>query len=169
MVLAARPAFALVVGGVALLTAALIEGWRFDAAVFGVPAQTLGAADPAHWLALETVASALTEAGFPDGARLPKDRTAVLLGNSLGVGYWLYQAPTSRLLTGITPVAEVHVRTPLNHRTPADFVFFQDQVNITSGAHFRFNRAVLSGAVVVPVVGPKLFSVEAIAYASYWF
>jgi hypothetical protein len=101
---------------------------------------------------------------------VPTDsRDVTLLGNSLGVGYWLYQAPTSRLLTGITPVAEVHVRTPLNHRTPADFVFFQDQVNLTTGAHFRFNRAVLSGAVVVPVVGPKLFSVEAIAYASYWF
>ena len=83
--------------------------------------------------------------------------------------YWLYSAPTDRLLTGITPTLELHVRTPLNQRDPNGNVYFQDQVNVTAGAHFRFNRAVISGAVVVPLVGPKPFDVEAIGYASYWF
>jgi hypothetical protein len=100
----------------------------------------------------------------------PSDgRDPTVLGNSLGVGYWLYRARADRLLTGITPIAEVHVWTPLNHRNPSDAVFLQDQVNLTSGAHFRFNRAVLSTAVAVPVVGPRAWSVEGIAYLSYWF
>ncbi|MDB5311703.1 MAG: hypothetical protein JWO38_5905 [Gemmataceae bacterium] len=100
----------------------------------------------------------------------PSDgRDPTVLGNSLGVGYWLYRAPTDRLLTGITPIAEVHVWTPLTHRSPTDAVFLQDQVNVTSGAHFRFNRAVLSTAVAVPVAGPRAWSVEGIAYLSYWF
>ena len=101
---------------------------------------------------------------------VPTDsRDVTLWGNSVAIGYWLYRAPTDRLLTGITPTVEVHVRTPLNNRDPNGNVFFQDQVNVTTGAHFRFNRAVISGALVVPLVGPKPFDVEAVAYASYWF
>src|SRR5215469_4321633 len=50
--------------------AALIEGWRFDPAAFGVSGG-YASADPAHWLALETTARALAAAGFPGGAGLP--------------------------------------------------------------------------------------------------
>jgi hypothetical protein len=97
-------------------------------------------------------------------------RDPTLWGNSLGVGYWLYRATSrSNLLTSITPIAEVHVRTPLNHRDPNGDVFFMDQVNVTTGAHFRFHRAIFSSAVVVPLVGPKPFNIEAIGYMSYWF
>jgi hypothetical protein len=92
-----------------------------------------------------------------------------LWGNSIGLGYWLYRNPTSRFLTAITPVLEVHVNTPLNHRNPNGDIYYMDQVNITTGAHFRFNRAVFSTAIVVPTVGPNPFNVEAIAYMSYWF
>ena len=101
---------------------------------------------------------------------MPTDsRDVTLWGNSVALGYWLYRAPTDRFLTGITPTVEVHVRTPLNNRDPNGNVFFQDQVNVTTGAHFRFNRAVISGAVVVPLVGPNPFDVEAVGYMSYWF
>ncbi|HEY2909749.1 MAG TPA: hypothetical protein VGI99_05860 [Gemmataceae bacterium] len=97
-------------------------------------------------------------------------RDVTLWGNSLGVGYWLYTAPSAdSWLTGITPVAEVHVRTPMNHRDPNGDVFYMDQVNVTTGAHFRFNRAVISAALVVPMVGPHPFNTEAIVYGSYWF
>lgn len=100
----------------------------------------------------------------------PSDgRDVTLLGNHLAVGYWLYQAPANRLLTGITPTAEVHVWTPLDHRSPTGSVYLPDMVNLTGGLHFRFNRAVISGAVVVPVTGPRPFDVEAITYATYWF
>ena len=64
--------------------AALIEGWQFDRAAFRIPAPAYYAADPAHWLALETVARALAGAGFPGGAGLSGDRVGVIIGNSMG-------------------------------------------------------------------------------------
>jgi hypothetical protein len=101
---------------------------------------------------------------------VPTDsRDVTLWGNSLGVGYWLYRSQGDSLLTSVTPVAELHVRTPMNHRDPNGNIYLMDQVNVTTGAHFRFNRAVISGAVVVPLVGPKPFDIEAVGYASYWF
>ena len=63
--------------------AALIEDWRFDAAAFGVSADAYQAADPAHWLALETAARALAAAGLPAGTGLDRDRTGVIIGNTL--------------------------------------------------------------------------------------
>ena len=63
--------------------AALIEGWQFDKASFGVSASAYEAADPAHWLALETVARALAAAGFPGGKGLARDRVGVMIGNTL--------------------------------------------------------------------------------------
>src|SRR6266487_763156 len=63
--------------------AGLIEGWQFDGHAFGVPAAAYQAADPAHWLALETAGRALAAAGFPTGAGLPGDRCGVIIGNTL--------------------------------------------------------------------------------------
>ena len=63
--------------------AALIEGWRFDRAAFGITEPAYRAADPAHWLALETAAQALADGGFPGGQGLTRDRTGVIIGNTL--------------------------------------------------------------------------------------
>ena len=63
--------------------AALIEGWQFDRAAFGVSAADYESADPAHWLALETVARALAAAGFPGGRGLARNRVGVVIGNTL--------------------------------------------------------------------------------------
>ena len=63
--------------------AALIEGWRFDRAAFGVAEPAYRAADPTHWLALETAARALADGGFPGGQGLTRDRTGVIIGNTL--------------------------------------------------------------------------------------
>ncbi|MEU4249089.1 type I polyketide synthase [Amycolatopsis sp. NPDC026612] len=63
--------------------AALIEGWTFDRAAFRIPGPSYRATDPAHWLALETAARALADAGFPGGAGLDRDKVAVVVGNSL--------------------------------------------------------------------------------------
>jgi enediyne polyketide synthase len=63
--------------------AAVIEGWQFDLAAFGVPAAVFLTADPAHWLALETAARALAAAGFPLGQGLARSRTGVIIGNTL--------------------------------------------------------------------------------------
>src|SRR5215470_2085361 len=63
--------------------AALIEGWRFDRAAYGVTQAAYQAADPAHWLALETAARALADGGLPGGQGLTRDRTGVIIGNTL--------------------------------------------------------------------------------------
>ncbi len=63
--------------------AALLEGWQFSRAEFGVAETAYRAADPAHWLALETAGRALADAGFPGGQGLAGDRAGVLLGNTL--------------------------------------------------------------------------------------
>jgi hypothetical protein len=101
---------------------------------------------------------------------VPTDgRDTILLGNSVGVGYWLYSGNSERFIPGITPTAEIHVRTPLNNRDPDGLVYLQDQVNITGGLHFRWKHAVLSGSVGVPVVGPRPWNLEAIANVGIYF
>lgn len=62
--------------------AALLEGWEFDRSRFGISENTYEATDPAHWLALEVAHEAL-EAGFPKGTGLPRERTGVIVGNTL--------------------------------------------------------------------------------------
>jgi enediyne polyketide synthase len=64
--------------------AALLEGWRFDCAAFGIEPAAYAAADPALWLALETTARALAGAGLTGGTGLDRDRTGVIIGNTLG-------------------------------------------------------------------------------------
>src|SRR5262249_39913147 len=101
---------------------------------------------------------------------VPTDsRDPTVLGNSIAAGYWLYRGTPDGIITGIIPTAEIHVRTPLDHRDPNGDVYLQDEVNITSGLHIRFNRATLSGAVSVPVVGPRPWNVEAIANLNFRF
>ena len=87
-------------------------------------------------------------------------RDPTLLGNSLGVGYWIYRSRGDGVLTGIVPVAEIHVTTPLNKRDPSGDVFLQDQVNLTTGVHFATQRAFISPAIGVPLVSPSPFRVE---------
>jgi enediyne polyketide synthase len=63
--------------------AGLIEGWQFECDAFGIEPASYAAADPAHWLALETTARALAAAGLPAGTGLDRDRTGVIIGNTL--------------------------------------------------------------------------------------
>ena len=63
--------------------AGVIEGWQFECAGFGIEPAAYVAADPAHWLALETTARALAAAGLPAGSGLDLDRTGVIIGNTL--------------------------------------------------------------------------------------
>jgi hypothetical protein len=97
------------------------------------------------------------------------NETVTFLGNTLGAGYWMYRNPEGRYLTGIVPIAEVNVRTPLNHRDPNGLIYMQDMVNVNAGVHFRTPRAVFSGGVSVPTVGPRPWGIEAIAYMNYLF
>lgn len=63
--------------------AAVLRDWDFDRQRFGIPGPLYRAADQTHWLALETAANALDDAGFPDGHGLDRDAVGVVLGNSL--------------------------------------------------------------------------------------
>jgi enediyne polyketide synthase len=63
--------------------AAVIEGYEFDRVAFRVAGSTFRSTDLAHWLALDVAAGALADAGFPDGAGLPRPSTGVLVGNTL--------------------------------------------------------------------------------------
>ncbi|GIF16417.1 type I polyketide synthase [Actinoplanes teichomyceticus] len=64
-------------------TAAVIEGYEFDRVGFRIAGSTYRATDLTHWLALDMAARALTDAGFPDGEGLPRERTGVVVGNTL--------------------------------------------------------------------------------------
>ena len=63
--------------------AAVIEGYRFDRIAYKVAGSTFRSTDLTHWLALDVAAMALADAGFPMGEGLPRDRTGVVVGNSL--------------------------------------------------------------------------------------
>lgn len=63
--------------------AGLLRDWRFDRERFGVPGPLHRTVDQAHWLALETAADALIDAGFTDGNGLDRDRVGVLFGNTM--------------------------------------------------------------------------------------
>jgi len=63
--------------------AALIEGWQFDRSAYGISEFAYQAAGPAQWLALETAARALADAGLAGGQGVRRDRAGVIIGNTL--------------------------------------------------------------------------------------
>ncbi len=69
--------------GTYLRHGAFLTDYDFDRAVFRVSGDTYRSADLTHWLALDVAARALHDAGFPEGEGLPRERTGVLVGNSL--------------------------------------------------------------------------------------
>lgn len=63
--------------------AAVIEGFEFDRVKYKIAGSTFRTTDMTHWLALDTAARALDDAGFADGDGLPRVSTIVIVGNSL--------------------------------------------------------------------------------------
>jgi enediyne polyketide synthase len=63
--------------------AAVLRGFDFDRRGYKVAGSTFRATDMTHWLALDTAARALADAGFPAGEGLPRQATGVVVGNSL--------------------------------------------------------------------------------------
>ncbi|GAA3011110.1 type I polyketide synthase [Actinokineospora diospyrosa] len=64
--------------------AGVLRDWEFDRGAFRVPVGVHRAVDHTHWLALQTAAEALADAGVPDADTLPREQVGVVLGNSLG-------------------------------------------------------------------------------------
>ncbi|MDG4764715.1 type I polyketide synthase [Solwaraspora sp. WMMD406] len=63
--------------------AAVVEGYEFDRIAYKVAGSTYRSTDLTHWLALDVAAMALADAGFPMAEGLPRERTSVVVGNSL--------------------------------------------------------------------------------------
>jgi enediyne polyketide synthase len=63
--------------------AAVIEGYEFDRIAYKVAGSTYRSTDLTHWLALDTAATALADAGYPMAEGLPRERTGVVVGNTL--------------------------------------------------------------------------------------
>jgi hypothetical protein len=92
-----------------------------------------------------------------------------LLGNDIGVGYFLCQhGDSAGLITAVIPTFEVHVNNPLNHRgtTPSftDPAAIPDGVNLTAGVNFQLRRGGrLALGFAAPVTGPRPFDFEVLA------
>ncbi|GGU98036.1 polyketide synthase [Actinomadura cremea] len=63
--------------------AAVIEGYEFDRVAHRIAGSTYRSTDLTHWLALDVAGRALADAGFPEGRELPRERTGVIVGNTL--------------------------------------------------------------------------------------
>jgi enediyne polyketide synthase len=63
--------------------AAVLEGFDFDRVGYRIGGSTFRSTDMTHWLALDTVARALADAGFDHGEGLPRPNTGVVIGNTL--------------------------------------------------------------------------------------
>jgi hypothetical protein len=103
-----------------------------------------------------------------------EDDDVTLLFTDLGVGYRLWESPDcTHCLTAITPTAEVHVNTPLNHRgvlSGLDPAGTPDTVDVTIGSHFDLGQqARLTLGAVTPVTGPRPFRVELMGYLNVRF
>lgn len=63
--------------------AALIKNYNFDRKKFQISSNVFNSADLTHWLALDVAHRTLTDSGFMDGNGLNKEKTAVVVGNTL--------------------------------------------------------------------------------------
>jgi hypothetical protein len=106
------------------------------------------------------------------GSNIPTDpRVATMYYNDVGAGYFLYRsANPNAMISAIVPTLEVHVNTPLSHRSTATFIGAPDVVDLTFGTSLGLGRsAVLSAGVVNPVTGPRPYELEAIVLLNVFF
>jgi hypothetical protein len=87
------------------------------------------------------------------------------MANDLSLGFWLYRNPDDSLIRAIIPTVEIHVTTPFNHTeevTTIGQVHMIDTVTLTTGVYALFPRAVVGGAVGIPM-GDSFNRIEALA------
>jgi hypothetical protein len=108
--------------------------------------------------------------GFTSLAVPTDSRDVTLLFNDVALGYVLYRGPAGQVLSGVAPVIEAHVNTPLNHRGTGDVVTLPDLVDLTGGVHLDlYDRSTLTLGAATPVTGPKVFDIEAIVQFNWRF
>lgn len=81
--------------------------------------------------------------------------------NSLGLGHWIVR-DGGGAVSGIAPVAELHLNTPLNHSSKDEAVYVPHQLNATAGSYFMIRRSIIGLAAGVPLMGPRPYQVEGI-------
>jgi hypothetical protein len=106
--------------------------------------------------------------GFSSVAVPTDDIAPTVLFNDIGIGYWLETCHGP--LTAIVPTFEVHVNTPLTHRSAGDPERRSDSVDLTAGAHFVLGDSLSLGAAgCTSVTGPKLFDFEVLLNLNWRF
>ncbi len=104
---------------------------------------------------------------------IPTDSSDVtIFTQSLALGYALYKRPCGGLVTGIYPVFEAHLNTPLNKRGDlrTSQILFPDNLTLLGGTFFElYGRSTLGFAAGAPVTGPRPFSLQATALLSVRF
>jgi hypothetical protein len=108
--------------------------------------------------------------GFTSFAIPTDSRDVTIWHNSVGAGYWIYRAPPTDTVSGVIPMLEVHVNTPLNQLDAGVPEPLDTTVNLTGGVRIQFlGKTSLGIGVSVPVVGPKAYDVEALAQLNLRF
>jgi hypothetical protein len=120
------------------------------------------------------------------------DRVATFLNNDLSVGYSLYLSNGGRFLSSVTPTVGAQLLIPLNHAgipagqgdtafvpfnagslpipPPPSSFSFTDQVFLMGGLQLGLGeRWMFSANVVVPVAGPRGYSVGATFGLNYFY
>lgn len=105
---------------------------------------------------------------------IPTDRNApTVLFNDYALGYYVYKDPTREsFLSGVAPLFEVHITTPLSHRGVRleDPLSLPDIVSFTYGTAWEFGkRTRLLTGIVTPVTGPRPFDFEVQALLNIFF
>ena len=117
----------------------------------------------------ETLTPRLYALGFSSLIVPTDSRDVTLLSNSVTLGWWLTRSTHRGRVTGIVPATEVHINTPLNHRSISNGVFLQDQVNLTNGLHIVLPRATVAVGVNTPLVGPRPWNSEFVLTVNWNF
>jgi hypothetical protein len=125
------------------------------------------------WTGFIWVADRFYAQGF-SSIIIPTDsRDITLSTGSLAFGYQVYQAacPGESCLNYVTPTIEGHATIPLNHRGLSNNdIGFPDLFVLTNGVNFGLGRSAnLMLGVAVPLTGPKLFDMEAMALLNFRF
>ena len=94
---------------------------------------------------------------------VPTDSRDVTFGAiDTGIGY--------RVSDLFIPTFEAHVNTAFNHRGLENApIGFADSVVLTGGFHSEIGRALFTLGLAVPVTGPRVYDVEAIAQFNFRF
>jgi hypothetical protein len=103
---------------------------------------------------------------------IPTDSRDALVGTaSLSFGYWLYRSSDPSAFLGyIVPAVEGHSTFAFDHRgLNQTLTGFPDVFELTNGLHIGLGRANLALGVGVPLTGPKVFGIEALAQLNWRF